>query len=216
MKKLFFILAAVFFAEAASSQDWSTSVYKNGEKYPGYIVKLNGDTVQGYIQYVNRFDNQKEVKYFSDPKDKKTKVEYKAEDLKGYKMADKVYRSIAYSGGLLAKPIRFVLLVKDGRIARYTWYDRHDNYLTMVKGPNETQEEFEKRYYPDKEVFVKADEKPFDNSNFGLKFAKFWAETTSDYPELSAKIANKDKGYGLIHMYDFIEEYNAWWKKNKK
>ena len=215
MKKQLLITAMLFTGFCAlKAQDWSTSVYHYGEKYPGYIIKLEGDTVQGYIEYqYDRFKAQNNVEFYTDPKNKKTKVVYKGDDLKGYKVADKVYRSIAYSGGLLPKPMRFNLLVKDGRIAIYRWYDRNENYLTMMKSSSETQEEFEKRLYPDKEIYAKGNEKPFDSSNFGLKFAKFWAEQTSDYAEMSAKIANKDKGYGLLKIYEIIDEYNAWYAK---
>lgn len=216
MKTLSFLsaLAAFVFSQSAIAQDWSSKVYKRGEIYPGYIIKLDGDTLQGHIQYENQFENQKEISFFSDPKDKKNKVKYKAEDLKGYKMADKEYRSLAYSGGLVAKPIRFVLIVKDGRICQYTWYDRPDN-MVVTRGPNETVEDFEKRQFPPKEVFAKGAEKPFDNTAFGLKPAKFWSEIMSDYPELSSKIANKEKGYGFTNMYAFIEEYNTWWANKK-
>ena len=215
-KQLVFGMVCLFITSLLHAQDWSGKLYKYGEKYEGYIIKNEGDTVKGFIECNNSYENQNKVEFYTDPKNKKTKVVYKADDIKGYHMGDKTYRSINYSGGLLPKPLRFNLLIKDGHIARYTWYERAENWMMMVKTPTETEDDFHKRLYPEKEIFKKGDEKPFDNSNYGLKFAKFWAEQTKEDADLSAKIAAKEKGYGMLKMYEIVDEYNEWWAKNKK
>lgn len=38
------------------------------------------------------------------------------------------------------------------------------------------------------------------------------SEYVSDYAELSKKILDKEKGYGLLKILDIIDEYNTWCK----
>lgn len=204
MKKTFLLIATVLIANvfSAKAQDlpgWDWKVYKYGQPYPGYIIKLSGDTVEGFILLMMPNENQEKVTFLPTEKDYKNKTVYKGDDIKGYKVADKIYRSIHYSGGLFSKALRFNMVEVDGRICRYYWYNKND--LT--------------RNLESVEVFQKADETPFDNTKFALKFAKFWGEELADYPELSAKVAGKMKGYTLLDMYAFIEEYNKYWATKK-
>ena len=194
------LVAAISVLSASAQTGWDWNIYKYKTPYPGYIVKLSGDTINGYIVLMGPTENQEKVTFLPTENDYKNKTVYKGEDLKGFKVADKEYRSIHYSGGLTSKPIRFVMVNVPGRITRFIWYTNND--VT--------------RKIDDTEIFAKADETPFDASKFGLKFAKFWSETLADYPELSKKVADKQKGYTLLDMYAFIEEYNKWWNENHK
>lgn len=204
MKKFLILITAIVIAQTTNinAQDlpgWDWNVYKINQPYPGYVIKLTGDTIQGFILLNLPTDNQDKVTFLPTEKDYKNKTVYKSDDLKGYMVADKVYRSIHYSGGLFSKPVRYVLVNKDGRLCRYYWYNK--NELT--------------RQIESVEVFQKADETPFTADKFALKFAKFWGETLSDDPELSAKIIAKEKNYTLLNMYAFIDEYNAFWAAKK-
>jgi len=204
MKKQFLLIAAIFIAHISTSnaQDlpgWDWNVYKVGQPYPGYVVKLTGDTIQGFVLLNLPTDNQDKITFLPTEKDYKNKTVYKPDDLKAYMVADKVYRSIHYSGGLFSKPLRFLMVNLDGRLTRYYWYSKQE-----VTRKIESQE-----------VFQKLDETPFTADKFALKFAKFWGETLSDDPELSAKIIAKEKGYTLLNMYAFIDEYNAFWANKK-
>lgn len=201
-RRITFLALCSLIMANAYSQDWSG--YSSGKIYPGYIIKTDGTKVEGYIEgqalatpsdspFGN--SNQSRVVFYTDSKNKKTKSIYKPEDLKEYKMADKIYRSISYSGGLTSKALRFVLLAEDGAIARYFWYDNTGSYAYPA--------------YESKDVFHKKNEKPFDGSIL-TGFAKKMSEMVSDYPELSSKIANKEKGYGFVNIYSIIEEYNKW------
>ena len=42
--------------------------------------------------------------------------------------------------------------------------------------------------------------------------AKKISKLVEDYPELSSKIANKEKGYGIMNMASIADEYNLFWK----
>lgn len=191
------------------AQDWSSDVYKYGELYPGYIVDANGTKTEGFIRYDDRYSMQNDILFYTDKNDKKSKVKYKTDDLTSYKVADKLYECIHYSGGLLKKPIRGNLVVTEGCITEYRWYDRDENWATMRKTTGETDEAFLDRKYPPTTVFVKdGDEDAQTIAKMGLGFAKDMSEWISDQPELAEKVANKEKGYGALNMFAVIEEYN--------
>ena len=202
MKNIFFVSAFLLLSMSIHAQDWAG--YRVGVIYPGYIIKTDGTKIEGYLEAQDKAtsadspfgnSNQSRVVFFTDPKDKKSKVIYKPEDLTEYQIADKTYRSINYSGGLISKPLRFVLLVKDGEIAQYCWYEKEGNYPNI----NVTE----------KEVFQKKGGKTFDGTVL-IGFAKKMSEIVSDYPELSQKIANHENGYSAANIYNIIEEYNKW------
>jgi hypothetical protein len=205
---LIMVICAGYMLQA---QDWSRAIYVQGKKYPGYIVKSNGDKIEGYIKAQNKGSvagtghcNQTKVIFFSDPEDKKSKVVYKPADLKGYMIADKYYKTMNYSGGLLAKPIRFVLLVDEGQIARYVWYTDNEK---RIKGVVQFDEQF---------VLQNGDNKPIEEGVLLLGFAKKVSELVSDNTELANKVKNKEKGFGAGSLDKIIAEYNEWYKENQK
>jgi hypothetical protein len=192
------------------AQDWSSDVYKMGELYPGYIVDASGKKTEGFIKYDNRYDMQNDVLFYTDKADKKSKVKYATADLKEYMVADKLYHCIHYSGGLLAKPIRANLVVKEGCITEYVWYDRNEAYMTMTRGSGESEEDYYARMYPPTQVFLKdGDEDAKTIASLALKFAEKMSEWISDNAALSEKVATKEKGYGALNMLYVIEEYNT-------
>lgn len=208
--KILLLVLTLISTTGLIAQDWSTDVYKYGEQYPGYVIDAEGNKIEGYIQYQNRYTMQNTVLFFSEKDNKKTKVKYDTQDLKEYKVADKLYHCIHYSGGLMKKPIKANLVVKEGCITEYVWYNRADNFMTMQKLPNETDEEFMNRMYPPETVYLKAgDEEPRRTDYFALKFADKMSEYIADNKELSEKVANKEKGYGMLRILEIIEEYNA-------
>lgn len=191
------------------AQDWSTDVYKYGELYPGYIIDAGGTKTEGFIKYDDRYSMQNDVLFYTDKDDKKSKTKYKTDDLTEYKVADKVYHCIHYSGGLFDKPVRANLVVKAGCITEYVWYDRADDYLTMRKTAGESDEDFGKRMYPPTTVYLKKGEEEVKTvQSFALKFADKMSEWISDNAELSGKVSSKEKGYGMLHILDIIEQYN--------
>jgi hypothetical protein len=218
MKKLFLslhlLLASCFLAPlltyAQTEVDWAGKTYKFGGIYPGYIVTLNGDTVKGYVQHNNRVDNQDKAYFYTDPNSNKTKKSYNPSELKGYMVGDKVYRSIEWSGGLFGKMMKFNLLEKDGAIAQYTFYAKSEGYMIQVHNKDEDDYAYDARVSERQSVFQKRNEKPFDQTSLGLSFAKKTSELVSDYPELAAKVKNKEKGYGMLNLLEIIDEYNRW------
>lgn len=202
MKKITSIAALLLVAFTAGAQDWSGKIYRFGEIYPGYYVGEKGDTVRGYFKMGDQITNQVGCNYYKNETDKKATEVFDPEDIQSYKVGDKIYRSIHYSGGLLAKPIKFNLVIKDGAITQFKWYD----IKTLL--PVTTYEE--------KEVYVnyhdKANPKTLAHDDTIIGFAKKFSAFIGDYKELSEKVANKEKKYTAFQLYDIIDEYNAWAK----
>ena len=55
-------------------------------------------------------------------KEEREKQKYSPSEIKAYAVGDKVYNSIPFSGGLFAKPLSFLLVIKPGRIYEYAYY----------------------------------------------------------------------------------------------
>lgn len=206
---LFSAFMLTTFFMMAQTPDWSSDVYKYGEIYPGYIVDSKGNKTEGFIKYQNRYSLQNNILFYTDKDDRKSKKKYKAEDLKEYKVADKLYHVIHYSGGLLKKPLRGNLVVNEDCISEYVWYDRDENYSTMRKQSGETQEEFLNRLYPPTTLFLKDGEEEVRTiASFALKFSKKMSEWIGDNLDLAGKVAAKEKGYKVLNLLQIIDEYN--------
>jgi hypothetical protein len=197
-------------AATLTAQNWDPSVYRMGDLYPGYVIDASGTRTDGYIKLQDRYSMQNDVQFFANQEDKKSKMKYKTSDLKEYKVADKVYHCINYSGGLSGSAIRANLVVAEGCITQYVWYNKAENFALIQKGANETEEAYMERLYPSVMVFMKpGDEKPRSLDYFGLKFATKMSEYVAENKELAAKVLAKEDGYGMLRIMEIIQEYNA-------
>ncbi|MBL7730246.1 MAG: hypothetical protein JNM88_03645 [Chitinophagaceae bacterium] len=196
----FFVLLIVTFNTAMAQPDWSGKVYVIGKIYPGFYVTNANDTVYGYFEHGSQVSGQKRCKYYTNEMDKKPTKEFGPEDIKGYKVADKLYRSINFSGGLTSKPLRFNLVSKDGAITEFTFYSEDGNATA--------EPVYQKPHDPN---FTK----PVQISYFALGFAKKVSEYVADYPALAAKVSGKEKGYGMLNLLAIFDEYNAWYAAKK-
>jgi hypothetical protein len=207
--------------EVNSQVDWAPDVYQVGKKYPGYIIKLDGDTVSGYLEALQRTatggigsSNQTRAFFYLNESDRKPVEKYKPDEIKGYLIADRLYESINYSGGLFNKP-NFNLVIKDGAIRQYEWYSTNDGFMTMQKQSGESWQEFNDRRYATKLIIAKTPEDPIEYSLLGLSFAKKMPPLVSDHKEMAEKISNKEKGYTWLNFFEVIDEYNAWAAENQ-
>lgn len=214
--KIIFLSLMLISFTGLNAQSFDPQIYTVGKKYPGYIIKLNGDTVHGFIEAKERcsigglgYSNQNRCEFYLNENDKKATEKYGPKDIKAYMLADKFYKSIPFSGGLV-KSNNFCLQTASGRISSYVWYSTKDGFVNMNKGDGESQEDFDKRRYEIKNVYQKLEEDPFLLDSYLLSFAKKMSALVSDYPELSKKIADKEKGYKIDAFFKIIEEYNTW------
>ena len=210
MKINFLLVALVAFSTTLSAQDWSADVYKFGEQYPGYIITDTGVKIEGFIKYRDPVSMQEDVMFFAEKGNRKSKVKYKTADLKEYKVADKLYHCIHYSGGLMKKPVRANLVVNEGCITEYVWYAKVEGFALLTRGTNESIEDYYKRCYDSTMVFKKQNEEEVKAlSSFGIKFAPKMAEYVADNKELAQKVKGKEKGYKALGILNIIAEYNA-------
>lgn len=195
----------------ASAQDWSTTNYKYGEQYPGYVVDLDGQKLIGFIKYRNRNVMQKEVIFYSEKDNPSTKKKYKAKDLREYKVADKLYHCIPYAGSTSDFTFHGNLVVEgEGCIKQYVWYDCAPGYTTMKKLPGESDKAFGERKFPSKKVFFKdGDGAGVTKEYFKDGFPKKMATYVSSNKALAKKVKSKQPGYAERDMKKVIEEYNG-------
>jgi hypothetical protein len=207
--------------ENNSMADWSPEVYQVGKKYPGYIIKLDGDTIQGFLKADSRCSsngmgssNQNRAEFYLKETDRKPADKYKPDDIKGYKIADKVYESINYSGGMFKKA-NFNLVVEDGAIRLYEWYSTVENFSMLSRQSGETWQAFDGRRYIINLIVAKDPTEPIDFSMLGLSFKKKMPPLIEDNADMAQKVADKEKGYTFLNAFEVIKEYNAWAAANK-
>ena len=207
--------------ENNSMADWSPEVYQVGKKYPGYIIKLDGDTIQGFLKADSRCSsngvgasNQNRAEFYLKETDRKPVDKYKPDELKGYMIADKVYESINYSGGMFKKA-NFNLVVEDGAIRLYEWYSTVDNYSMLSRQSGETWQAFDARRYIINLIVAKDPTDPIEFSMLGLSFKKKMPPLIEDNADMAQKVADKEKGYTFLNAFEVIKEYNAWAAANK-
>lgn len=196
--------------------DWDPAIYRVGERYPGYIIKLDGDTVHGFLQAQNRCSiggmgssNQNAVVFYVNKTDRKPAAKYKPADLKGYRIADKEYESINFSGGLLKKP-NFNLVIEDGPIRLYEWYSTVPGFSLILQQSGEHWKDYDKRRFEKRIVVAKDPKAPIEYGMLGLSFSKNMSAMVADNPELSEKVKSKAKGYTYLNLFEVISEYNNW------
>ena len=214
------LLAGAAFSQESptptATGDWDPQVYHVGEMYPGWIINNDGDTVRGFIKADTRCSiegigssNQNTAAFYLHESDKKPTAKYKPGEIKGYMVADKVYESINYSGGLLKKP-NFNLVVQDGKIRIYEWYSTAESYATLRQMSGESWQDFDKRRFETKTLFAKDPTAPVELATLGMQFAKRMPELISDNPDMAKKVENKEKGYKFVNMFEVVTEYNNW------
>lgn len=196
--------------------DWSPEVYRVGEKYPGYIIKQDGDTIQGYLKAQQRCSingignsNQNMALFYLSEADKKPTAKYKPKDIKGYKIADKVYEAINYSGGLFKKP-NFNVVVTEGAIRLYEWYATAENFNSINQQSGESWMDFDARRFETKTIVAKNPTEPIEAGILGMGFKKKMSVLVEDNAAMTEKIKNGEKGYKFINIYKVINEYNQW------
>lgn len=177
---------------AGHTQD---SKYRLFEFYEGYIVKDDGTKERGYIQHLDESDRYEKVVFKTDPKAKKQK--FKVGQIAGYKVADTEYRGVEYAD-VMFKGRKFLIIDELGCINTY-----HFRQYNATDRTWETITIFEN------------DEGAINSQKFLLSFAKSMADLVKADPELAEKVLNKEKGYGLLNMYNIVSEYNANCKAKK-
>lgn len=82
----------------------------------------------------------------------------------------------------------------------------------LAKGMGATYDKKDIQFAPAKR-FQKLSNDPAYGAQMKVSFRKTMTKMTADYPELSAKIENKEKGYKVFDLEGIIIEYNEWYEK---
>jgi hypothetical protein len=171
---------------------------KLGRWVNGYIIKTTNDTVKGKIAYQHYAVNQSNISFSIDGTDEKTII-YRPNDLLGFWM-EKTFWMSTINTKLQAKNNEklFVLMVRKGPISLYEYYKEDDEASDGWKTIS---------------LIKKLDDNYSIAGNLLLGFKKKMSEYVSEYEDLAKKIANKEKGYRVLHINKIIDEYNSWYLK---
>ena len=193
-----------------SAQDWSSDTYKYGEQYEGYIIDLEGQKIEGFIKYRNRSVMQEEVIFYKIKDNPSSKKKYLVKNLKEYKVGDKLYHCINYSGGQ-GRQLRGNLVINnEGCIKEYVWYSMSSGYNTLKRHEGESDEDFGNRKFPSNKVFYKAgDALAVDVDYFKADFTKNMMKYVAANKVLAKKVKSKQNGYTkVLNLRAIFDEYN--------
>ena len=217
MKNLFFMAAGslILLSTPMNAQDTADTV-KLWRKYPGFIIKTEGDTVHGVLLLKNKIANQGKVFFFDSMEAEEPSEKFKAKEIRAYKVADRFYESKKYTPENTAMRYSFLLKVIDGPLSLYKAFyddkervkiDENDIWNSKIDLSFSEAELKEQRLgcrEGEDLVF-------FDGAKFLLGFKKQMSKYLSDCPEIANRIANKEEGYHWGDLEKIIREYNAWY-----
>lgn len=198
MKNIAAFLLTLLLLIASANELLAQNEYEIGRFYEGYIITLDGEQQDGYIKYENFNTMQSSIIFATDPNNRRSRIAYKAKTLAGFKVADQTWHAIPFKDLIGPKQQLFLQLYMDGFIKLYHYYGSANNSSEEAVV-----------------VVRKGDEMAFNQGTFITGFHKKVSELVAEHEELAAKVADKEKGYKLLQLYDIIDEYNAWYKSNK-
>ena len=207
-----FLLIALFTLSTVflNAQDWSTDNYQYGKLYEGYVIDNEGNKIEGFIKYRNRYVMQLEVIFFKVNNLESPKKKYLAQNLSQYKVADKTYDVIPHSGGVGMLMRGNLLVSGEGCIKEYVWYKRSSSYNKLKQRPGESDEDLAERKFPSAHIFFKNfDQMAVSKAWFKDDFAKKMSKYVATNKVLAKKVKSKQNGYTrLLDINKIFKEYN--------
>jgi len=187
--------------------------------YPATIVLKKGDTLNGYIKWINRQANQRRVIYYKTNTPKEKAITIRGIGIKTYTVNNQPYDNIipekdkAFIDGNV-----MLYRVLQGGISLYREYT--DTIGLRFKAKNDTNyydvcrkdSECNKLLYPYKGGVRHTN---FEGFGYGFKFHETMSKLVEEYPELAKKVKDKEKGYRQMHRDKIILEYNEWYKQKQ-
>jgi hypothetical protein len=196
---------------------------ERGSVLPGFIITLQGDTVQGYLLNINLWLNQKMTFFYTDPDDRKGRIKYTPKEIMAYQVGPRYYESMKHSFSYSTRSQNFILRKIDGPIKYYVWYYDPDQaklaaWDKMALDDLEKAILFEENELSQEDFARKGKEETLTAFSFKflVKFAKNMSEFVKDDVELAKKIAAKTPGYQNINIEAIIREYNDWYLNNSQ
>ena len=216
MKSLI-ILPAIFISFICHAQNWF-SENNQGDKMPGYVLGMAGDTIQGFIKYDYPIIMQKRISFY--PTDETSKpIIYSPENIWGFSVANKKWISATvimetYDGQYTFK--RFGILQKDqGALMLLRIFNERDK---LKKNVNSAEAEKDLKNidlnYPDNSIdqlYIKktdGEAESLTSKAFKKSFLTKMRSYVGDNKNLLKKIESKE--YSLKDIFRITEEYNQW------
>jgi hypothetical protein len=215
----FFYLLIILLPVSGIAQNDTLSLQR-GTTYPGYIITLEDDTVHGWLLNINLWLNQHMTFFYDDPDKKEDRIKYKAKELKGYMVGNRIYESIKFPGSYSMHAYNFFMREMTGAIDYYVWY--YDPERSKISDTDISLDDisdamlFEESELSTQQLCRKLNEDMIDLGalKYLVNFDKNMSKLVSDYPELAEKIRNKEEGYKWTDLKKVISEYNKWYQKN--
>ncbi len=221
MKNLFFMIAGslILLSPLTNAQEPADTI-KLWTKYPGYIIKTDGDTVHGALLLKNKISNQGKVFFFNTMDSEEPSARYKPKEIKAYKVADRFYETKKYTPENTLMRYCFLLKVINGPVCMYRVYwddkqrikiDEEDIWKSKIDltfSEDELQSQRLGCRNGEEELAL------FDGAKFILGFRKQMSKYLGDCPDISYKIDKKEPGYLWGDLEKIINEYNDWYLKN--
>jgi hypothetical protein len=181
--------------------------------YPGYIVKNTGDTVRGFLMLKNKISNQGKVFFFDSP-DSEDPVKYKPGDIRGYRVANRIYETMKYSPEYTTMRYCFLLRTLDGPVSLYKAFYDDKKRIKIDENDiwNSTIDfSFSESELKDQLLGCRKGQElqDFGSLDYLMKFKKKMSEYLSDCPEIAKKISEKQQGYVWADIEKIMKEYNT-------
>ena len=207
--KSFFTLICLFYTVCSFGQSWFDShKASEGERVPGWVVTIAGDTLHGNIKYNNPGLMSYKV-IFWDDKNPSDRQKFKGKDLQGYWFADAYWEAIKFNDGSIKlskdqSERLFVRPIIKGRLSMYELYTLENDKLLEQEGNNITilPTELVTTSYLKKEG---GEMESLSHVKF-LNFKKAMGKVVEDCEIVAQKVAAKE--YGRGKLYEIIKEYN--------
>ena len=210
------ITVFIFIGDAFSQTD--TLKIKLETIYPGYVITLDNDTVQGFIMLSNLVENQKKVLFYNSPEDEEPSVKYKPKLIKAYLVGPRYYVTFKFQPEGEAYTYYFFLRVLNGPVKLFKWYRVPENQsrLRVQVGKDKSAKFgfiFSEDELESQGIAIKLDSKPVNlaSRKFQTNFKKHMSALVEENTELVRKISDKEDGYTLEHIENIIVEYNFWY-----
>ena len=92
---LFFSIALMVSAINSYSQIYTTKI-KLESIYPGYVITIENDTINGFIKLTDKTKNQIKVLFYNSPDDPEPAMKFKPKELKAYQVGPRYYESFKF------------------------------------------------------------------------------------------------------------------------
>lgn len=217
MKKSLIIIPAILISLSCYSQDWF-STHGQGDKIPGYILGMAGDTIEGFIQYDYPIIMQKRIYFFPSENDTDPII-YVPDKIWGFFLSGKKWISTTvimetYKGQYKFK--RFGIVESDnGPLMLLRIFNESDK---LKKKVNSEEAEKELKNAPLKfpensldQLYIKKIEGEAElllAKEFKKSFIPRMKSYVGDDTTLMQKIESKQ--YTIKNIFTIVSEYNTW------